>query len=341
MRALWLTARGGLDALAIRETPDPEPRAGEVRIRVEASSLHFSELMIRQGLYPDGPALPAILGYDAVGVVDRVGPSAERFAVGTRVMARTPFGAHAELVCTPQACAFVIPSDMPVTDAVALPVTYVTAYHVLFEAGRLRPNQSVLIHMAGGGVGLAALQLCRTVAGVVTFGTSSAHKHAALTASGCTCPIDYRNADYAAEIRRATAGRGVDLILDPLGGRDTEKSLSLLKQGGRLVVFGFSNLIRGERLDPRHSMSEMKSVPRLDARELMNGNRAIVGVNLWRLSEEVDFRTPAVEALRRLYAAKAIEPVTDSVVPLADAAAGYRRMLERRNVGKVVVEIGV
>src|SRR5262252_7975292 len=140
-----------------------------------------------------------------------------------------------------------MPDDMTFEEAAAIPVNYVTAYHMLFRVGALRPRERVLVHMAAGGVGIAALQLCKTVEGVETFGTASASKHDVLREEGCTHPIDYRSVDYEAAVRDLTEGKGVDIVLDALGGRDWKKGFELLRPAGRLIAFGFANMSAGDK----------------------------------------------------------------------------------------------
>lgn len=337
MRALWLVKHGGSDAWAVRETPDPAPLAGEVRIRVHACGLNFAELMARQGLYPDAPKLPAILGYEASGVIDAVGEGVDAARIGERVVALAKFGAHAELLCVRAGRALPIPPQMPFEAAAALPVTYLTAYHMLFHAANLRPGESVLVHMAAGGVGSAALQLCRTVENVTTFGTASARKHEALRANGCTHPIDYHAVDYAREVRRLTDGRGVDIVLDPLGGSDTVKGYKLLGPGGRIVVYGFANMQRGERRSLFHVLRQGLSVPRFSPLALMAANRGVIGVNIGHLWGQADLLDREMGALIALYNEGKIAPVIDVVLPLERAAEGYRRMETAQNVGKIIV----
>ena len=163
------------------------------------------------------------------------------------VLAMTHFGGHADLVCVPAEQVLPIPDAMSFEEAAALPVNYLTAYHMLFRVAAVRPGERVLVHMAAGGLGTAALQLCRTVDGVQTFGRSSAAKHEAIREEGCTHPIDYHATDYVKEVGRLTDGEGVDVVLDPLGGADSRKGLKLLRPGGRLVVYGFANMTSGER----------------------------------------------------------------------------------------------
>jgi synaptic vesicle membrane protein VAT-1 len=333
MKALWLGKRGTWE---IRETPEPRPKPGEVRVAVRAFGLNFAELMASQGLYPDAPKLPAILGYEIAGEIDAVGEGVDAACIGERVVAMTHFAGQAQLCCVPSQFALPIPEAMSFEAAAALPVTYLTAYHMLFFAANLRAGESVLVQMAAGGVGTAVLQLCQTVAGVTTFGTASARKHQVLRDHGCTHPIDYHAIDYEGEVRRLTQGQGVDIVLDPLGGRDTLKGYRLLRAGGRIVNYGFANL-QGRHFNPLRILGQLARVPRFSPLRLMNENRGVVGVNMGHLFGRADLLFGEMQALMTLYEQGKIAPVIDCVLPLERAAEGYARIATGQNVGKVIV----
>ena len=333
MKALWLLKGGTWE---IRETPAPLPKPGEVRVAVRAFGLNFSELMASQRLYPDAPKPPAILGYEAAGEIDAVGEGVAASRIGERVVAMTHFGAQAQFCCVPSQFALPIPPAMSFEEAAALPVTYLTAYHMLFFAANVRAGESVLVHMAAGGVGTAVLQLCRTVSDVVTIGTASAGKHQVLRDNGCTHAIDYHALDYEAEVRRLTEGRGVDVVLDPLGGRDTLKGYRLLRAGGRIVVYGFANLQQG-RFNPLRVAAQLVRVPRFSPLRLMDENRGVIGVNIGHLFGRAGLLLGEMRTLLALYEQGKIAPVIDCVLPLENAADGYARIASGKNVGKVVV----
>jgi NADPH:quinone reductase-like Zn-dependent oxidoreductase len=337
MRAIWIMRTGGPEVLAVRETPDPEARPGEVRVRVHAAGLNFAEVMARQGLYPDAPKPPCIVGYEVAGVVDALGPGAVGPRIGRRVMALVRFGGHAETVCAPAEQVLEIPDEMSFAEAAALPVNYLTAYHMLFRVANLRPGERVLVHMAAGGVGIAVLQLCATVGGVTTFGTASAAKHEVLRAEGCTHPIDYRSVDYVPEVRRLTGGEGVDIVLDPLGGHDWKKGMSLLRPVGRLVAYGFANLASGERRNLISLARQAIGIPVRTPLGLMNHNCSISGVNIGHLWGRAAMLREELDALLALWRAGQIKPRIDAVIPFASAAQAHQRITERRNVGKVVL----
>jgi NADPH:quinone reductase-like Zn-dependent oxidoreductase len=221
--------------------------------------------------------------------------------------------------------------------AAAIPVNYLTAYHMLFNVAPLRPGRKVLVHMAAGGVGIAVLQLCRTVEGIETFGTASASKHDILREEGCTHPIDYRTVDYVARVRELTGGAGVDLVLDPLGGADWRKGLSLLGPLGHLIAYGFANITSGERRSLLRVLRQGLRVPKISPLGLMNRNRSVSGVNVGHLWGQGELLREALTALMGLWESGVVRPRIDTVFPFADAGAAHRRITERRNVGKVLL----
>ncbi len=249
----------------------------------------------------------------------------------------THFGGHADVVCVPAEQALPIPDAMSFEVAAALPVTYLTAYHLLFRAAAVRPGERVLVHMAAGGVGLAVLQLCRTVENLEIFGTASAAKHDVLRAEGCAHPIDYHATDYAAEVRRLTGGEGVDIVLDPLGGPDWRKGLKLLRPGGRLVAFGFANLASGPRRRPARLAAQVLGIPLLTPLQLMNHNQTVSGVNLGHLWGQMAALREELQAVLALWDQGKINPHIDRSYPFAEAAAAHRRILQRQNIGKILL----
>jgi NADPH:quinone reductase-like Zn-dependent oxidoreductase len=337
MRAIWTTGTNGPDSLEVRETEDPEPGPGEVRIRVRAAGLCFAEVMAAQGLYPDAPKLPAVLGYEAAGVIDKVGGGVDARRAGSRVVAFTSFGGHSDVVCVPESQALAIPPGKGFEEAAAIPVNYLTAYHILFRTAHVQPGERVLVHMAAGGLGTAALQLCRTVDGVETFGTASAAKHEAIKEEGCTHPIDYHTKDYVKEVRRLTGGEGVDVVLDPLGGADSRKGLKLLRPGGRLIAYGFANLTGGTRRNPARVLRQAASIPLLTPLQLMNANKAVAGVHIGRLVTRMDLLTRELTEVLALWAAGTVTPRIDLTFSFDKAAEAHRRIIAHGNTGKIIL----
>src|SRR5918995_2111702 len=214
MRAVVLTRHGGFDVLKVEEGPDPTVGPGEVRVAVRAAGINFADLMARAGVYPDAPAPPCVIGYEVAGEVESVGDGVDSVAVGDRVVASTRFGGYAERVSVPASQAFPLPDDVSFERGAAFPVNYGTAYAALVIMGGLREGDRVLIHAAGGGVGIAAAQIARS-RGAEVFGTASASKHDAIRAQGVDHAIDYRTQDFAAEVRRITGGGGAGGVLGP------------------------------------------------------------------------------------------------------------------------------
>jgi len=337
MRSVVVPRHGGPEVLEVRESEVPSPKPGELRIRVHAAGLNFAEVMARKGLYPDAPKNPAVLGYEVAGVIDALGEGVSGPRVGSRVAAMIRFGGHAEYVCAVPHQVFELPDSMSFENGAALPVNYLTAYHMLFHIFRVRSGDSVLIHMAAGGVGTAALQLCKTIPNVTTFGTASKSKHDYVRAQGCDHIIDYRSSDYVAEVRKATNGRGVDVVLDALGGPDWKKGYSLLRPGGQLVAFGWANMSTGEGRNPFKMAAQFFGQPRFNMMGLMDDNRGVAGCNMGHLWDETELMRSETLALFELVKTGAIAPHVDKVFRFDQAADAHRWLEQGKNVGKVVL----
>lgn len=337
MRAIWIKKHGGPDVLEVRETPDPEPGEDEVRVDVRAAGLNFAEVSARQGLYPDAPKPPCVVGYEGAGVVETVGAKVTRWRPGDRVLYLSRFWGHSSRVVQKESQVFRMPDAMSFEEGAALPVNYLTAYHMLFFVRMLQPNQTVFLHMAAGGVGTAALQLCKTVPGVTTIGTASAQKHEYAKSQGCDHVIDYRSLDYVAEVKRITGGRGADFVLDALGGKDWKKGYSILAPAGMLIAFGFANVAVPGKRSLIHAASEVLRSPLWNGMTLMNDNHGIAGVNMGHLWGETELLTRELSALVALYEQKKIRPHVGGVFPFSRAKDAHAELEHGRNVGKIVL----
>ena len=337
MRALFITKHGGPEVLEVREAPTPEPGTGEVRVAVELAGLNFAELSARQGLYPDAPKPPCVVGYEGSGVVEALGEGVTELAEGDRVTFMKRFGAHASHAVVPVDQVLKMPDSMSFEDGAAMPVNYLTAHHMLFEIARIRPGAHVLIHMAAGGVGTAALQLCRTVDDVTTYGTASGGKHDYVRSHGCTHPIDYRSKDYVEEVKQLTNGRGVDVVLDALGGADWRKGYELLAPVGILIAFGLANTNKGGKRRMLHVLGQLARIPRFSPLKLMDDNRTVSGCNMGHLWDEKTLLRRQLEALVRLYEDGVVRPHVHAIHSFEDATEAFGDIEHGRNLGKVLL----
>jgi NADPH:quinone reductase-like Zn-dependent oxidoreductase len=337
MKAVWIPKYGKPDVMEVREAADPVPGQGQVRIRVRASGINFAEIMARQGLYQDAPPPPMVVGYEVSGVIDALGPGADERSEGQRVLAMTRFGGYADTVCVDASQTYVLPEQMSFEEGAALPVTYLTAYHMLFNVFRVRSGDHVLIHQAAGGVGTAASQLCRSVGGVTTYGTASKAKHDYVRSNGCDHPIDYHTVDYADEIRKLTGGRGVDAVLDALGGNDWKKGYSLLRPGGLLIPFGWANMAKFGKRRMTHVMGQLTRMPWWTPMKLMHENKGVAGVNMGHLWDEHELTREAFTSLLASYERGHIKPHVDRAFLMAQASEAHAYIEAGQNVGKVLL----
>src|SRR6478672_7522343 len=237
---------GGPEVLRIVEEDDPRPGPGEVRVRVLAAGVSYTDAMLRAGSYLGVPNPPFTPGYELVGIVEELGPGCSRLRVGERVGALTVWGADAERVCLPEAGAVEVPEDLDPAELLSLVFIYMTAYQLLHRTAKVKPGEAVLVHGAAGRVGTAVLELGR-VAGLRLYGTCSARDRAAVERLGAVA-IDYRHEDFLTRVRELTGGAGVDVVLDGLGGAVSLRSFRALRPGGRLVVYGhYATLAHGHK----------------------------------------------------------------------------------------------
>lgn len=338
MEQVWITRRGGPEVLAVRAVPRPQPGRGAVRIAVEAAGVNFADVMMRRGLYPDAPRLPAVPGYEVAGVVDALGPEAPAALMGARVAAMCNFGGYSEAVCVPASRCHVLPPGVTAVTAAAIPVNYLTAWQMIRVMAPVAEGDNVLIHSAAGGVGVAVTQLCR-LAGARVLGSASPAKHGFLREQGLDWVFDSRQRKYAEEVRSATGGRGADVVLEPRHGRWIGESYDSLAPCGRLVLFGFSSAARGSRSGALSALGTLLRVPWFKANplRLMNDNRMIGGVNLGRMWGQQERIDGWMRSLLRLLGEGGIGPVIDGVHPFSQAGEAHARLEERRNVGKVLL----
>jgi len=336
MRQIWTTRIGGPEVLEVRESPDPEAGPGEVRVRVKAAGLNFAEIMARIGLYPDAPKTPMVMGYEVAGEVDQVGAGVSGLRAGDRVIALTRFGGHSDTVVVPEAQAAVIPAALSWEKAAAIPVNYATAWLMLIHLGNLRAGETVLVHAAAGGVGQAALQICKW-RGATVIGTASPSKHARLRELGVAHCIDYTSQDFEPEVMRLTDGKGVDIALDAVGGKSFAKSYRVLRSLGRLFMFGGSAFAPGKKRNPLTLVRTFVGLPKFKPFDMMADNKGAFGVNLGHLWDRTAELQRMLKEILALVEAGTFDPVVDQVFSFADAGKAHDRMKGRQNFGKVVL----
>ncbi len=336
MKQVWITGAGGPEKLQLREAADPQPQAGELRIRVKASGINFADILARKGLYPDSPRLPAVVGYEVSGTVDAVGVGGSAGWIGKEVFALTRFRGYADTVVVPEIQTFEKPAALSFEQAAGIPVNYLTAWELLVVMGALKPGETLLIHNAGSGVGLAAIDIGRHV-GATMYGTASARKHGFLKERGLHEAIDYTRVDWAREVARLTAGRGVELIIDPLGGSEWKKSYAALRHTGRLGMFGASTMTESRLPGPLKLLKVGLGMPWFNPLNLMNRNRSVFGVNLGHLWHEAPKIAAWMNAIMDGVSAGWVRPHVDRTFPLAQAPEAHAYIEARRNVGKVLL----
>lgn len=336
LRAVIVTEFGLPDVLQVQEMPDPQPGRGEALIDVHAAGVNFADLMARSGMLQRGkmpsPKPPFVPGGEVAGTVAALGEGVDGpLEVGQRVIARVRFGGYAERAAVPADELIALPGGFEFVEGAAVPTSYTVAWEALMRAGNLRAGERVLIHSAAGGVGVAATQIAAAAGGEV-WGTASLGKHDAIRGIGVDHPIDYNASGW----ERAVPG--LDLVIDGLGGRSFRRSFRLLRPGGRLVCFGVSGSITGERRkDSTAFPRAMVQMPWFHPAMLMSQSRAVIGLNVMTVWDEFGTRERWAGPLSEMMANGTIRPVIAQTFPLERAADAHRFIAERRNIGKVVL----
>ena len=356
MKRVVVDHYGGPEVLRVVEEDDPRPGPGEVRVRVLVAGVSFTDSQLRAGTYiPGGPKPPFTPGYELVGLVEELGPGCARLHVGDRIGALTVWGADAESVCVPEAGAVEVPENLDPAEVVSLVFTYMTAYQVLHRVAKVKSGETLLVHGAAGRVGTAVLEL-GAVAGLRLYGTASAGDLAAVERLGAVA-IDYRNDDFVARVRELP-GRGVDVVLDGLGGPLALRSFRALRPGGRLVVFGaYSTLVNGHK-SRRRWMEWYAATAGVALLGLLSPGRHVYPYRIQKLHEGRQWlpvssgaRAPLVgggprypdwfredfRTLLELLRSDKIHPVVAERLPLSDARRAHELLDRSAAVGKLVL----
>ena len=327
MRAILLENFGGPEVMKLGETPTPKPGAGQVLVRVMATSVNRADLIQRQGHYPPPPGESEILGLEAAGVIEALGPDVSGWNPGDRVMGLVAGGGYAQFVNMTADHLLPIPEALDFPQAACVSETYITAFLNIFLIGGLEPGETVLLHGGGGGVNTAGIQLCRKlIKDATVIVTASPGKLEKVKKLGADFVINYREQHFADEVRSYTAKRGADVILDHIGAAYLQSNLKCLAVEGRLVIIG---LLGG-------------TVAELNLAHMMVKRQRIIGSVLRSrsLSEKKEITTEFAKRVLPLFAAGELLPLVHRIYPLSDARAAHEEMEAGRHFGNIVLQIG-
>ena len=318
MKAIRIHEFGGPEVLRLDEVPEPQAGPGQVLVRVRAVGVNPVDTYIRSGVHTVKPALPYTPGMDGAGLVEAVGEGVQRVTVGQRVyLAGTLSGAYAELALCKESQVHTLPPSVSFAQGAAVNVPYATAYRALFRRAQALPGESVLVHGASGGVGVAAVQLARA-AGMTVIGTGGTERGRQLVSEqGAHHVLDHHTSDYQEQLLELTGGRGVDVVLEMLANVNLGKDLSVLARGGRVVVVGSRGSVE---INPRLAMSRETS---------------ILGMSL--LNAPADELSSIHAALVAGLENGTLRPVIGQQMPLADAARAHNEVLEPGAYGKIIL----
>ena len=336
MQQVVITRHGGPEVLHVRETAEPQLKSGDVLIDVQFSGINFADLLMRMGLYPSAPKPPFTPGYEVSGVITKVGSTENDELLGKSVAALTKFGGYSSKVVVKKDRLIALPDGIDMAQAAAMPVVYLTSYVMLSLQAHLQKDEWVLIHNIGGGVGLAAVELSRMI-GANIIGTASVGKHDRLREKGIHHLIDYNTEDFVARVKEITEGKGVDVIIDPIGGENLKKSYKALGSFGRLVAFGFSKAVSGPRRKVLHLFKEYIKTPKFSPIKLMGHNKGVFGCHLGMLMDRQELLQECMQKLMSYFQSGDINPHVDRVFPLNRVKDAHQYIMDRRNFGKVLL----
>jgi len=325
MRHISVRAPGPPESMTIAEGPVPLPRAGEALIEVAWAGVNRPDCLQRAGAYPPPPDASPILGLEVAGRVVALGPEAEGVAVGDLVCALTPGGGYAEYCATPAAWCLPVPRGLSLAEAASLPETHFTVMNNLFDRARLAIGETLLVHGGTSGIGLTAIQLAKAFGATVITTAGTQEKVAYCLRMGADYAIDYRTQDFETEVTRITGERGVDVVLDMVGGDYAQKNLKCLALEGRLVQIAFLKSSRIE-CDWRHIMIKRLTVTGSTLRASPYERKAALARELLR-------------DVWPLYERGVIKTAIHATFPLADAAAAHALMESSQHIGKIVMSV--
>ncbi len=331
-----ITKAGGPEVLQVQTDKLQAPQAGEVSIDVKAAGINFADILARQGLYQDAPPMPAVIGYEVAGKVVALGKDIPESWLNKNVLAFTRFGGYASAINVPIEQVFLYDEKLSYSEAASIPVAYLTAYELAVALGNLQAEDHILIHNAGGGVGLALLDIAKHI-GATSIGTASASKHEFLQNRGLDYAIDYRQQDWFAEVMQITNHKGVELITDPLGGSSWRSSYRALRATGRLGMFGVSEASANGISGKFKLLKTALSMPFFHPINLMHQNKVVFGVNMGRLWHETPKIRRWTDFILQGVTAGWVRPHVDKTFRFSQAGDAHQYIEERKNKGKVIL----
>ena len=334
-RCVSITKAGSPSVLKIIQMSEPVPKSDEVCIEVHYAGINFADTLMRLGLYQPRPEYPFTPGYELSGVIHSLGEDVSGFEVGQRVVAAMPTGAQSSHVTVKTSRVIPVPDEMGLDAAAAMPVTYLTAHHMLHYLGHMKKGETVLIHGGAGGVGTAALQICQWAGIENVWATASGSKSGIIKSFG-GIPIDRHSQDFAEIIKQATDGRGVDHILDPIGGDNLRRSLSVLAEGGKLYTYGMSAAAPTSKRSLIRSFLAWRKTPKFDPLRLMTRNRGVFGVHMGTWKDEVAMSEQLHRIMEGIKLGK-LSPVIDSIFDAEQVAEAHQHLHDAKNTGKVLL----
>ena len=337
MKRIEYIKYGAPEVLQVRDFQLNNPKDNEVQIKTHYAGINFAEIMTRMGLYPGAPKPPSPIGGEASGIIEKIGNGVDGFQVGDKVMVFAPFNSYSSHINVNKNMLIKLPETFTMEQGAAFPVVYITAYMMMFDLGNLKKDEIFFIQGAGGGVGTAAIQLAKEV-GAKIIGTSSAWKHERLREMGVDLCIDYNNENVKDKIMEYTNNYGVDLIIDPVGGKQWSESYNTLSPMGKLIVYGNQNLVQGKTRSVIAFIKEMFTMPKIKPFEMIGKNKAIMGYHLGKLKGAEHKIKRAIDGISLMIEAGNISPVIGKTFPFDQASEAHTYIQERKNFGKVLLD---
>jgi len=340
MKRIEYIKYGAPDVLQVRDFIIEPPQDNQIQIKTSFSGINFADIMTRMGLYPGAPKPPHSIGAEASGVIEKIGDAVQNFKVGDSVMTFSFFDGYSSHINVKEDLAFKIPDGFTLSEGAAFPLVYMTAYMMMFDLGNLRKDEIFFIQGAGGGVGTAAIQLAKAV-GAKVIGTSSEWKHEKLKKLGVDLCIDYNKENVRQKIMEYTNGYGVDLIIDPVGGKQWSESYKTLAPMGKLIVYGNQNLVRGKTRSFIALIKEYFNMPKIKPFEMIGNNKSVMGYHLGRLKGAEHKMKRSMLGLQAMINDEKIKPVIDTIFPFDEANKAHQHIQDRKNFGKVLLDFTI